>query len=220
MKSRLIVACGGIIAPGLIASIIFLAAGRIDLPLVWIVFSIMAAFYIILAIVGDPGLLSERLKPGPGSQDRLTRSLGGLFLIAHWVIAGLDVGRYHWSPVPWSLQVAGVVGFAAALAVNFWAIQANRFYSSVVRVQTDRGQFAVDTGPYRFVRHPGYAASLVAMLSGGLALGSGLAMLPLLLFAVLSLRRTLLEDRMLHAELPGYADYATRVRSRLIPGVF
>ena len=99
-------------------------------------------------------------------------------------------------------------------------MRVNRFYSSVVRVQTDRGHHPVVDGPYRFVRHPGYAATLVAVLSGGVALGSWLAMLPVLGFAVVFVRRTLVEDRLLQLELPGYAAYAQQVPSRLIPGVF
>jgi len=113
-----------------------------------------------------------------------------------------------------------VAGYAVAMAFLFWAMSANPFYSSVVRVQTDRGHHPVDAGPYRFVRHPGYTATMFGAFAGGLALGSWLAMLPLLALGVLFLRRTLLEDRMLQEELPGYAEYARRVKSRLIAGVF
>jgi len=206
--------------PAIVAGIVFVAAGRIDLPFVWGVAGIIATLYLLLAIFGDPGLARERLAPGPGNRDRLTRSLGGVFLLSHWIIAGLDVGRFHWSPVPWQVQTAGLIGFAAALSVNFWALRVNRFYSSVVRVQTDRGQQTITSGPYRFVRHPGYAATLFAMFAGGLALGSWLAMIPILGFAALFVRRTLLEDRMLQQELAGYADYAQRVKYRLVPGIF
>ena len=209
-----------LIAPAVIAAIIFVSAGTWHLPFVWAVLGVMAAFYFALAVFTDPEMVRERAAPGPGNRDRLTRPLGSAMLLGHWVLVGLDVGRFHWSPVPQSVQVAGLVGYAAALVVNLWAMRANRFYSSVVRVQTDRGHQVVDGGPYRFVRHPGYTATLFAMLSGGVALGSWLAMLPVLGFAALFVRRTLLEDRLLHAELPGYAEYAGRVRSRLIPGVF
>ena len=140
--------------------------------------------------------------------------------MAHWVLAGLDIGRFHWSSVSSSVQIAGVVGYGLALSVNFWALQTNRFYSSVVRIQSDRGQVVIDGGPYRFVRHPGYSATLCALFAGGIALGSWLAMLPVLGFAALFLRRTLIEDRLLLAELPGYHGYALRVRHRLVPGVF
>ena len=136
-----------------------------------------------------------------------------------WTL-GLDVGRFHWSLVPWSVQVAGVFGYAAALCVNLWAMRVNRFYSSVVRVQSDRGHCVIDVGPYRFVRHPGYLATLTAMLCGGIALGSWLAMIPVLGFAAIFIRRTMLEDQMLRDELPNYLEYTRRVRWRLIPGVF
>ena len=87
-------------------------------------------------------------------------------------------------------------------------------------MQTERGHHAVAAGPYRFVRHPGYAATLFAMLSGGVALGSWLAMLPILVFFGLFIRRTLLEDRLLHQDLEGYAEYAQKVRYRLFAGLF
>jgi protein-S-isoprenylcysteine O-methyltransferase Ste14 len=99
-------------------------------------------------------------------------------------------------------------------------MRANPFYSSAVRVQSDRGHRAIANGPYRFVRHPGYAATILAVIGGGLALGSWTAMLPVLGFIALFLRRTVLEDRMLRCDLPGYAEYATTVRFRILPGVF
>lgn len=218
--TRLAIVSRSFAFPAVIATIIFVSAGDWRLPFVWAVLGVMSGFYLMLAAFGDPNLLQERLSPGSGNRDRLTRPAGGLLLVGHWIVVGLDVGRFQWSLVPWEVQVAGVLGYAAALGVNLWAVQTNRFYSSVVRVQTDRGHHVVDEGPYRFVRHPGYTATLVAMLSGGVALGSWLALLPVLAFAALFVRRTLLEDRLLQMDLPGYAAYAQRVRSRLIPGVF
>ena len=130
------------------------------------------------------------------------------------------MGRFQWSLVPWQLQVAGVVGYVAALGMLFWAMHTNPFYSSVVRLQSDRGPHTVAAGPYRFVRHPGYAATLLGMLSGGVALGSWLAMFPMLMFVGLFVRRILLEDRLLQQELDGYAEYAQKVRYRLVVGLF
>ena len=206
--------------PVVIGGIIFLCAGRWDLPFVWGVLGVLVALYLLLAAFADPDLLRERQAPGGENQDRLTRLLGGPLLLSSWVLTGLDVGRLQWTPIPWQLQAAGLVGYAAALGVNFWAMRANRYYSSVVRVQADRGQSVVAGGPYRIVRHPGYAATLFAMVSGGIALGSWLGLLPVLGFAALFVRRTLVEDRLLLRELAGYADYAGRVRYRLVPGVF
>ena len=206
--------------PAAVGAIIFASAGRWDLPFVWVILGLLAAFYLALAAFADPGMMRERLAPGPRSQDRLTRILGAGMLVGHWVLAGLDVGRFQWSLVPWQVQIVGVVGYVAALGVLFWAMHANPFYSSVVRVQTERGHHTLAAGPYRFVRHPGYTATLFAMLSGGVALGSWLAMLPVLGFFGLFVRRTLLEDRMLQQELEGYAEYAQKVRYRLVVGLF
>jgi protein-S-isoprenylcysteine O-methyltransferase Ste14 len=218
--SRFTTAILPLAGPAAVGVIIFASAGRWDLPFVWAILGVMAAFYLALAVFADPGMMRERLAPGPGSQDRLTRFLGGGMLVGHWVLAGLDIGRFHWSLVPWGVQLAGLVGYAAALSVLFWAMHSNPFYSSVVRVQTERRHHTVATGPYRFVRHPGYAATLLAMVSGGVALGSWLAMLPILVFSGLFIRRTLLEDRLLQQELEGYAEYARKVRYRLVVGLF
>jgi protein-S-isoprenylcysteine O-methyltransferase Ste14 len=209
-----------LLAPLLVGGIIFLAAGRVDLPMVWGVLGIVTVFAALMLARMDPGLVRERLRPGPGNRDRLTRPLGVALLLAHWVVAGLDVGRFHWSPIPWELQLVGLVGYAVAMAGVLWAIWVNPFYSSVVRLQADRGQRPVTAGPYRFVRHPGYTGTVLAMAFGGLALGSWVSMLPVVGGVALFIRRTLVEDRMLRQELAGYADYAQRVRYRLVAGVF
>ena len=89
--------------------------GGWDLSFVWAIVSVMTAFYLVLAAFADPDMMRERQAPGPGNRDRLTRSLGGVLLLGHWVLVGLDVGRFNWSLVPWGVQVSGVVGYAAAL---------------------------------------------------------------------------------------------------------
>lgn len=208
-----------VVFAAVVGGLVFAAAGRLDLPFVWGLLGVLVGFYVVLALTADADLMRERVAPGGANRDRLTRPLAALFLGSHWVLAGLDA-RFGWSPIPWELQAAGLAGYAAALCVNLWAVRANRFYSSAVRVQADRGQQVADAGPYRFVRHPGYTATICATLAGGLALGSWLALVPALGFVALFVRRTVLEDRMLTAELPGYADYARRVRRRLVPGVF
>lgn len=219
MRTNLAIVARPIAFGGVVAAVTCGCAGRLDLPFVWGVLGVMTAFFLVLAAVADSELMRERAAPGGANQDRLTRPLGAAFLLAHWALAGLDV-RFGWSPIAWPVQAAGLAGYAAALAVNLWALRANRFYSSAVRLQADRGQTAVTTGPYRFVRHPGYAATITAVVAGGLAFGSWVALVPALGFVALFVRRTVLEDRMLVAELPGYAEYAGRVRGRLVPGVF
>jgi protein-S-isoprenylcysteine O-methyltransferase Ste14 len=208
-----------LLMPALVAGIVFGAAGRFDLPGVWAVLGVLAVFCLVTAATADPGLIRERVKPGAGNRDRLTRPLGTVLLLAHWILAGLDA-RFEWSRIPFDVQLAGAVGYAVSMVFMFWTTRVNRFYSCVVRVQTDRGHHVIDTGPYRFVRHPGYAATLFGVFAGGLALGSWLALLPLVACATIFVRRMLIEEEMLRAELPGYAEYAERVRSRLIAGVF
>jgi protein-S-isoprenylcysteine O-methyltransferase Ste14 len=216
---RVKMALFALLMPATVAGIIFLAAGRLDLPGVWAVLGVLTVFCLAMAAAADPDLIRERTKPGPGNRDRLTRPVGAVLLFAHWILAGADA-RFEWSRIPLEVQLAGAAGYAVSMVFMFWTMRVNRFYSSVVRVQTDRGHRLVDTGPYRFVRHPGYAATLFGVFAGGLALGSWLALLPLLACAALFVRRVLIEEEMLRNELPGYAEYAQRVRSRLIAGVF
>lgn len=218
--SRFIMALVSLVYPALVGAVVFGAAGRWDLPFVWGVLGALALLGWAIVAFCDVGMIRERRSPGPGNQDRITRPIGGIMLLGSWVLTGLDVGRYQWSLIPQAAQFAGLIGYAVSLMGLFWAVRVNPFYSSVVRVQTERGHYPVMVGPYRFVRHPGYAASLLAMLTGGVALGSWLAMLPLLGFAGLFVRRTLLEDRLLQQELAGYAEYAEKVRYRLISGLF
>jgi protein-S-isoprenylcysteine O-methyltransferase Ste14 len=209
-----------LLPPSVIMTGFFLLAGRIDLPMVWGVLGLLAVFTIVVVWRIDRALIRERVSPGPGNRDRLTRPAILVLLLAHWLLAALDVGRFQWSPIPWPVQLAGLVGYAASLVGVYWAMRANPFYSSVVRLQADRGQHPVTAGPYRFVRHPGYTATMLANVCGGLAFGSWVAMVPLVGVVVLFLRRTLVEDRMLATGLEGYADYAGRVRYRLVAGVF
>ncbi len=119
------------------------------------------------------------------------------------------------------LQILGLAAVAGSYAFALWAMSVNRFFSSVIRLQSDRGQYVVTAGPYAVICHPGYTAGIVIMLTSGVALGSWLAAaflaiatLPFLLY------RAIAEDRFLQAELPGYRDYAARVRWRLMPGLW
>ncbi len=136
------------------------------------------------------------------------------------IVAGLD-HRYDWSPeFPLWLVVVGFVLISLGYAFATWALAENRFFSSVVRIQTDRGHVVCDSGPYRFVRHPGYAGNRPARFGVALALGSVWTLIPAVVASIITLIRTVLEDQTLQEELPGYRDYAGRVRFRLIPGIY
>lgn len=136
------------------------------------------------------------------------------------IVAGLD-HRFNWSPeFPLLLNAFGFVLISLGYVFAAWALAANRFFYSVVTVQTNRGHIVCDTGPYRFVRHPGYAGNIFPLFGIVLALGSVWTLIPVVVASIISVIRTVLEDRTLQEELPGYRDYARRVRYRLIPGIF
>jgi len=205
----------------LMGALLFGCAGRWDLPMFWAYLGVWMGSMVVGSFVSDPTLAKERLRPGPGGKDYLT----AIVLIPPWlgqhVVAGLDVGRFHWSDsVPLAVQVVGLVAMAAALAVMVWAVAVNRFFSSVIRIQKDRGHHLITAGPYRYVRHPAYAVCAFLFAGGGLALGSWLAALIGLLLVVPILRRAALEDRTLREQLEGYAEYAQKVRYRVFPGVW
>jgi protein-S-isoprenylcysteine O-methyltransferase Ste14 len=200
---------------------LFASAGTLAIPAFWVYLAIFAAIFVVSFVWIDPDLARERMRPG-GKKPPAALRLFSLVLIGHWVIAGLDRGRFHWSDTvpPW-LQLLGLIALAGGFAFCFWAMYVNRFFSSVVRIQSDRGQYVVTTGPYAVIRHPGYVGGILFVLASGIALGSWLAtaMLAVMTLPFL-LYRAVTEDRILQAELPGYRDYASRVRWRLVPGVW
>jgi protein-S-isoprenylcysteine O-methyltransferase Ste14 len=205
----------------LASAALFGGAGTFDFPSFWIYLAILAAIMIASLAGLDPDLARERMRPG-GQKPPLALRLLALLFFVHWLIAGLDRGRFHWSDtVPDWLQALGMVAVAVGNVVCFWAMRVNRFFSSIIRIQSDRGQHVIDSGPYAFVRHPGYVGGILFMVGSGIALGSWLAW-ALLTAASLPflLGRAINEDRILQADLPGYRDYAARVRWRLLPGVW
>ncbi|MBV8935574.1 MAG: isoprenylcysteine carboxylmethyltransferase family protein [Alphaproteobacteria bacterium] len=204
----------------LVGVCLFGSAGRLDIPMFWSYLAVFAGVCIAALLLIDEDLTQERMRPG-GQPLGFRLWLAFLLCIAHWVVAGLDRGRFHWSDnVPLPLRLAAIVVFAAGLSLFLWAMYVNRFFSSVVRIQQERGHRVVTGGPYRWVRHPGYAGALPAMLASGVALCSWLATAIGLLGLPLLLWRILAEERTLKAELPGYPEYAQSVRWRLFPGVW
>jgi protein-S-isoprenylcysteine O-methyltransferase Ste14 len=200
---------------------LFASAGTTAIWSFWVYLAIFGAVFVVSFLLLDPGLLRERMRPG-GKRPPLGLRLFTIVLVLHWIVAGLDRGRYHWSDtVPAWLQAAGLITVAAGYALCFWAMRENRFFSSVVRIQSDRGQYVVTTGPYAFIRHPGYLAGILIIAASGVALGSWLATALLIILSLpFLLYRAVTEDRVLQAELPGYRDYANRVRWRILPGIW
>jgi len=172
-----------------------------------------------------PGLLAERVSFGAAADvkpwDKILAPLMSLTVVYPLVIvAGLD-HRYGWSPVfPTWLTVLGLLLIALGYAAAAWALAENPFFSSVVRIQVDRGHVVCDSGPYRIVRHPGYAGNFLATPGIVFALASLWTIIPAMIPLIIGVIRTELEDRTLQEELPGYRDYARRVRYRLVPWVY
>lgn len=208
----------------LYSGFIFLGAGTFYFP--------QGHWYVALAVAGTTlnhllvpsgsARTVERAREAPVGQAWDKRILGALFLvnIVTFVTAGLDAGRFGWSgSVPLWVTFAGAVLMLAGQVIFALAKRENAFFSSTVRVQTERGHSVVDTGPYRLVRHPGYLGMLLSQLAFPLLLNAYWAFPPATVGAVLLGVRTVLEDRFLREALPGYAAYAKQVRWRLIPGV-
>ncbi len=208
----------------LYATVLFGSAGRWDIPAFWICWMIWTTFIVVGTVIGfktDPSLVKERMRPGPGGKDPYLRLFAMVFFTAHWIVAGLDVGRYQWfGRVPGEVQAVGMVVLAGALSLSAWAMGVNRFFSSEARIQRDRGHYVITAGPYRFIRHPGYLAAITMSLASPLALGSYVSALPVLPLIPFFIRRLRIEEGLLFPELEGYAEYAQRVRYRLLPGIW
>jgi protein-S-isoprenylcysteine O-methyltransferase Ste14 len=213
------------VSAGLVpAVLLFVLAGRWDLWNVWAAAAIFIGWLTLQTLVAyrkNPYLLKERMKPGPGGRVRCTTARAYVVLtILQWVIAGLDQ-RFHWSDIlPPAGVAAGLVIFTIGWGLATWSGLVNPFFSPEVRIQADLGQRVISEGPYAFVRHPGYATILLSVIVSGLALNSLLSIIPAVIYMAITVRVTIIEDRMLHDELPGYSDYAAKVRYRLIPGVW
>ncbi len=206
-------------------AVLFGAAGTVRWPAGWaylVVMAVVLAVYFRVA-ARHPDLLAERAHP-PRDAKRWDKPLVTLIAVigpfAFIVVAGLD-RRFRWTPVlPVWWKLAGLLVAGAGGMLTDWAVAFNGFFSALVRIQHDRNHYVVDGGPYRVVRHPGYLGSLVAMPAASVALGSRWALALAAAVAALIVVRTVLEDRTLQRELPGYSAYAQRVRFRLVPGLW
>ena len=204
---------------------LFWSAGRIDWWPAWAALAVMAAWTIATAIVilrTNPSLLAERLGPRKGAKlwDTAIMSILGLAQLARYILAGLDQ-RYGWTgDFSFSAQIAALALCILGYAVFVWATASNAFFSQIVRIQPERGHVAVTGGPYRYVRHPGYAGAILFELAVPVLLASWWVFIPSVLGAVLLVLRTALEDRTLQAELAGYTDYVRKVPYRLLPGIW
>lgn len=203
---------------------LFGSAGRLDWSNAWVLVGLNFASSIASTALlsRNPELLAERSNIKAGK--RWDKPIVGIVVLlgpmATWITAGLDI-RFHWSDsMPPLACIAGVMVAVFAAALVAWAMRSNKFFSSVVRIQKDRGHVVVTGGPYRFVRHPGYTGISAFTLATPLILCSRWAFIPAVVTAAMSVLRTVLEDRTLHKELDGYADYSRRVKYKLVPAIW
>lgn len=207
-----------------LAAILFVSYGSLDWASAWVFLGVYVVIILISLVFIDPELIEERshIRPGAKRWDIVLASLVVVFLFpATFIVAGLDSGRYHWSPpFPIWVQLLGLVIYVMGSVITSWAMVVNKFFSTVVRIQADRGHYVITGGPYRYVRHPGYTGAIIVSISIPLILGSLWAFIPALIGDCILVIRTVLEDNTLKKELHGYDEYASRVHYRLIPGVW
>lgn len=208
-----------------VAVILFTASGRLDWVWAWVYVGVGAGILVISAVVilpTTPELAAERSRVAANTQswDRVAVALIVISGAGIFLVAGLDE-RCGWSPgLAVMIHVAALAVMILTQTIFIWAMASNRFFAKTVRIQEERAHAVASGGPYRFVRHPGYAANIVTMLAVSLLLGSLWALIPAGLSAIAFIVRTALEDKTLQRELDGYADYARQVRYRLVPGIW
>jgi protein-S-isoprenylcysteine O-methyltransferase Ste14 len=208
----------------LFAVLLFGAAGRVTWARGWgyiIAVLLLEVVTLVLLAVRAPETLRRRGRAGAGVErfDRIFAVLWLALGVVTPVVAGLDV-RFGWSPLPWSAFFVGLAVLVPASLFGDWAMVENEHFEQFVRIQHDRDQRVVTTGPYRLVRHPGYLGAFLGALVTPLLLGSAWTFVPAGLVAVLFVMRTGLEDRTLRAGLSGYEEYARRTRFRLVPWIW
>ena len=208
------------------AALLLVPAGTLHWPAAWVFLGTMALTSLVFALwlaKNDPQLFAERMsspiQAGQPAADKTMIFAFGLFSLSWFVAMGFDQ-RLHPDRMPFAWHLLGVGLLIASSAFILWVFRENSFAAAVVKVQSERGHRVVSTGPYALVRHPMYSGAALFMVGIALLLGSwwGLALSPF--FAVLFAIRTRIEEAALMTELPGYADYAARVRYRLVPGLW
>jgi protein-S-isoprenylcysteine O-methyltransferase Ste14 len=206
---------------------LFLAAGTVAWPAGWAFLVLFFSFTIALSrwlLIHNPGLLTERMT-GIGKADQKTWekvffAVANLLFLAWLVIMPLDAVRFHWSQMPGWLQMVGAILLLGSFYLFFLIFRENAYLSPAVRIQAERGQTVVSTGPYRYVRHPMYVTAIILLVGTTLLLGSWYGFIVVLILVVAIAVRAVQEERTLRAELPGYAAYTAQVKYRFVPYVW
>jgi len=206
---------------------LFLPAGTLAWPAAWIFLGLMLGISVVESvwlIRFNPELMNERMsgigRKDQKSWDKVLMTVVAVAFFGWLVLMGLDAVRFRWSHVPLAVQVLGGAIFVVSFRIFHATFRENSFLSPAVRVQTDRAQTVVSTGPYARVRHPMYAGFALYAIGAALLLGSWWGVAGALVLIALVGRRAVLEERVLCEELAGYGDYMRRVRDRFVPGIW
>ncbi len=206
-------------------AVMLLSAGTLRWVRAWIYLAIALICFFVNALVlrrNNPRLIAERHKKHEDTKpfDKRLTALIAITTLVMFIVAGLDAVRYRWSSMAALLLYPGVFLHILGMVVLGWAMSANPFVEKTVRIQTDRNQRVISTGPYAIVRHPMYTGMILIGIGYPLIAGSAWSLLPLFVYIGLFVLRTVLEDRTLQAELPGYGEYLRITRYRLLPYVW
>ena len=204
--------------------VLFLPAGTLDWPAAWVYLVLLFSFTIGISVWllrFNPDLLSERMsgigRPGQKTWDKVFLAFLLPIFFLWYVVMALDAVRYHWSEIPDWLQWIGAGVLLASFYIFYLTFRENTYLSPVVRIQTDRGQTVVSTGPYRYVRPPMYAGFILFAVGTAFLLGSAYGLIGALVLTALIAWRAVREENVLMNELPGYGEYMTRVKHRFVP---
>ena len=204
--------------------LLFVPAGTLNWPLAWwfvgaFLVSTLIAVAVVWRVNPEIFVARSRIQPGTKAWDYFFIALIIAGFMAVLPVAALDF-RFDWSSMPGWLIGLGFAFFVLGYAGSIWPVAVNRHFEPGVRIQQDRGQTVIDTGPYAYIRHPGYSFATLLILGMALMLGSFWALIPAAIAIIATAVRTLLEEQTLRAELPGYTEYTQRVKYRWVPGVW
>lgn len=214
-----------ILLPLSLLLLLFLPAGSLSWRAGWIFVAALVLGFGISALVlarVNPAIYRarSRFQPGTKGWDKALLAVILPAMVAILPVGALDAGRFHCSHVPLCAVMGGYGALLAGIAITAWAQAVNPFFEPGVRIQSERHQRVIDTGPYKFVRHPGYSAAILLFFGMALALASFWAVVPAVIASAFLVLRTAWEDRLLRRELPGYEAYVQKVRARLLPAVW
>jgi protein-S-isoprenylcysteine O-methyltransferase Ste14 len=210
----------------LFALALFLPAGTLVWTAGWVFLILFFGFFLSVNLwlfKQNPALVQERMHFATSDQKGWDRRIFSVLLVFPFiwlVFISLDAARFHWSPVPIWLQLAGGVMLLGSFYLFFLTFRENSYLSTVVRIQKERSQTVISSGPYHYVRHPMYTGMLVFFVSAPLLLGSFYGVLVGLMIVMIVARRAAMEERTLRNELEGYSDYMAQVKYRFIPHVW